>query len=72
MSLSVLLIYSKSHQLSQKLSSKIFKDKNYWDQLSKEEMQAVLAVEYIKYIVGRTQKDEVESLFDLQEDYQVR
>ena len=56
---------SKSHQLSQKLSSKIFKDKNYWDQLSKEEMQAVLAVEYIKYIVGRTQKDEVESLFDL-------
>lgn len=44
-----------------------FKNKTYWQQLSAQEMQSNLSIEYVKYITGRTRKDEVGELLNFVE-----
>jgi hypothetical protein len=44
------------------LASKLFKDKNFQAQMSKEEMESALVVEYMKHAVGKTRTDEVRAL----------
>ncbi len=47
-----------------KLPSNLFKNKNDWTLMSKEEMESALVVEYMKHAVGKTRKDEVGMLFE--------
>ena len=48
-----------------KLFSILFKNKNHWAQMSKDEMESTLVIEYMKYAVGKTQPDEVRELLGL-------
>jgi hypothetical protein len=48
-----------------KLPSFLFKNKNHWAQMSKDEMESALVIEYMKYAVGKTRPDEVRGLLDL-------
>jgi hypothetical protein len=54
---------SKGH--AKKLPAYLFKDKNHWAQMSRDEMESALVIEYMKYAVGKTRPDEVEALLDL-------
>ncbi len=47
-----------------KLPSDLVKNKNGWDLMSKEEMESALVIEYMKHAVGKTNKNEVGTLFD--------
>ena len=44
----------------------LFKDKNHWARMSQDEMESVLIVEYMKYVVGKTRTDEVSVLLGLE------
>jgi hypothetical protein len=57
--------YANSHSSSAKWKPKLLQDKGHWARMSKQEMQAVLAVEYMKSILGKTQKEEVAALLRL-------
>jgi hypothetical protein len=50
---------------AKKLPEYLLKDKNHWAQMSRDEMESALVIEYMKYVVGKTQPDEVEALLDL-------
>ncbi len=54
---------SKGH--AKKLPAYLFNDKNHWAQMSKDEMESALVIEYMKYAVGKTRPDEVAALLDL-------
>ena len=53
----------KAH--AKKRSSILFKNKNHWSQMSKDEMESALMIEYMKYAVGKTRPDEVGDLLSL-------
>ena len=57
--------YSRVSSNSVKWSPKIFEDKLQWLKMSKEEMQSALVVEYMKYVLGKTDIREVGALFSL-------
>jgi len=57
--------YANSHSSAAKWNPKLLQDRGHWAGMSKQEMQAVLAVEYMKSILGKTQKDEVAALLNL-------
>ncbi|MGD8296875.1 MAG: hypothetical protein PVG67_10820 [Desulfobacterales bacterium] len=50
---------------AKKLPAHLFKDKTHWAQMSRDEMESALVIEYMKYAVGKTRPDEVEELLDL-------
>lgn len=50
---------------AKKLPSFLFKNKNHWAQMSKDEMESALVIEYMKYAVGKTRPDEVSALLGL-------
>ena len=52
---------------AKKLPASLFKDKNHWAQMSRDEMESALVIEYMKYAVGKTRPDEVEALLDLKQ-----
>ncbi len=55
---------------AKKLPASLFKDKNHWAQMSRDEMESALVIEYMKYAVGKTRPDEVEALLDLKLSYE--
>ena len=50
---------------AEKLPSFLSKSKNHWGQMSRDEMESALVIEYMKYAVGKTQPDEVRELLGL-------
>ena len=48
---------------AKKLPSHLFKVKDHWTQMSRDEMVSALVIEYMKYVVGKTRPDEVSALF---------
>jgi hypothetical protein len=50
---------------AKKLPSFLFNNKNHWDQMSRDEMESALVIEYMKYAIGKTQPDEVRALLGL-------
>ncbi len=50
---------------AKKLPSFLFKNKNHWARMSKDEMESALVIEYMKYAVGKTRLDEVRGLLGL-------
>ena len=59
--------YSQVSSNSVKWSPNIFEDKLQWLEMSKEEMYSVLVVEYMKYVLGKTNIREVGDLLSLPE-----
>ncbi len=57
--------YVNSRPSSAKWNPKLLQDKGHWAKMSKQEMQAVLAVEYMKSILGKTQKEGAAALLNL-------
>jgi len=57
--------YDGGREHAKKLPASLFKDKNHWAQMSRDEMESALVIEYMKYSVGKTRPDEVEALLDL-------
>ena len=50
---------------AKKRPSLLFKNKNHWVRMSKDEMESALVIEYMKYAVGKTRPDEVRDLLGL-------
>jgi len=48
-----------------KLSAKLAKGKHHWARMSRDEMESVLIIEYMKLAVGKTRPEEVRALLDL-------
>ena len=48
-----------------KLSANLFKNKPYWVQMSRDEMESALVIEYMKLAVGKTRPEEVRELLGL-------
>ncbi len=48
-----------------KLSANLFKNKHYWVQMSRDEMESALVIEYMKLAVGKTRPEEVRELLGL-------
>lgn len=57
--------YGQVPSKSVKWSPKIFEDKMQWLEMSKEEMQSALVVEYMKYVLGKTNIRDVGALLSL-------
>jgi hypothetical protein len=58
--------YNGGNGHGKKLPSFLIKNKNHWAQMSKDEMESALVIEYMKYAVGKTRPDEVRGLLDLE------
>ena len=56
--------YGKDYQYPKKWYLKIFKNGNHWETMSKEAMESILMVEYMKHLLGKTEKDEIGALFN--------
>ena len=50
---------------AKKRPSLLFKNKNHWARMSKDEMESALVIEYMKYATGKTRPDEVRDLLGL-------
>ena len=57
--------YDGDKGYAKKLPSFLFKNKNHWARMSKDEMESALVIEYMKYAVGKTRPDEVRALLGL-------
>lgn len=57
--------YGRNYRPPRAWSPEIFKDKRPWFQMSTEAMQSVLMVEYIKYVLGKTDDKALIGLLDL-------
>jgi len=57
--------YNGGKGQAEKLPSFLSKSKNHWGQMSRDEMESALVIEYMKYAVGKTQPDEVRALLGL-------
>ncbi len=57
--------YNSGSRPLKKDASEIFEDKNHWHQMSKDEMESAIVIEYVKYAIGKTRSDEVGELLDL-------
>jgi hypothetical protein len=58
--------YDSGRQSSKTWIAKLFENKSYWQGLSKEEMEAALVVEYMKYALGKNRTEDVRELLGLQ------
>ena len=54
--------YSLSPLPEAKWTPELFDNRDYWANMSKEEMQSLIMLEYMKSILGKTSKDEVAEL----------
>jgi len=57
--------YNSGKQRSRKWPADLFENKNHWRQLSRQEMESALVIEYMKYILGKSRPDELGELLDL-------
>jgi hypothetical protein len=57
--------YDGGKGYAKKLSAYLLKNKNHWAQMSRDEMESALVIEYMKYAVGKTRPDEVAALLGL-------
>jgi hypothetical protein len=57
--------YDRGKGHAKKLPSFLFKNKDHWALMSKDEMESALVIEYMKYAVGKTRPDEVRELLGL-------
>lgn len=53
--------YTKNTKLSNKWLTQISKDDNYIEKMSREEMKAIVSIEYLKYLLGKDQPFDVSS-----------
>jgi hypothetical protein len=51
--------YKEDNTLTRKWLTELFKDETYIQKMSREEMQAIVGVEYIKYLLGKEQPFDV-------------
>jgi hypothetical protein len=54
--------YNKSRSSSVKWKPDQLQDMGHWAKMSRQEMQSVLAVEYMKSVLGKTRKEEIANL----------
>ena len=54
---------AKGH--AKKLPPDLFKNKDHWSQMSRDEMESALAIEYMKYVLGKTRPSEMSALLEL-------
>ena len=57
--------YNSGKQRSRNWPADLFENKNHWRQLSRQEMESALVIEYMKYILGKSRPDELGELLDL-------
>jgi hypothetical protein len=57
--------YNSGTQRSRKWPADLFENQNHWRQLSRQEMESALAIEYMKHILGKSRPDEVGELLGL-------
>jgi hypothetical protein len=57
--------YNSGRRPIKKEALKLFKDYKHWHQMSKDEMESAMVIEYMKYAIGKTRADEVGKLMDL-------
>ena len=57
--------YNSGKQRSRKWPADLFENKKHWRQLSRQEMESALVIEYVKYILGKSRPDELGELLDL-------
>lgn len=57
--------YNMGRQRSKKWPSNLLENKNHWRQLSRDEMESALVIEYMKYALGKSRPEEVGELLGL-------
>ena len=57
--------YNSENQRPKKIPTKLFDNGNHWKKMTKDEMESVLVVEHMKYVMGKTQGSDVRALLDL-------
>jgi hypothetical protein len=57
--------YNSGNQRSRKWPADIFENKNHWLQLSRQEMESALVIEYMKHVLGKNRPNEVGALLSL-------
>jgi hypothetical protein len=57
--------YATSKQHAKKWPSDLFENKNHWRQMSREEMESALVIEYMKYALGKSRPEEVREFLGL-------
>jgi hypothetical protein len=57
--------YATDKQRTPKWPSDLFENKNYWRQMSREEMESALVIEYMKYALGKSRPEEVREFLGL-------
>jgi len=57
--------YDSGRQRSKKWPAKLFESKDHWHQMSNEEMESAMFIEYLKYALGKTRSDDVRELLGL-------
>ena len=57
--------YATSKQHTKKWPSDLFENKNHWRQMSREEMESALVIEYMKYALGKSRPEEVREFLGL-------
>ncbi len=57
--------HNQNKPRGKKLPADLFENKKHWRQMSREEMESVLVIEYMKYALGKSQPEEVRELLGL-------
>jgi hypothetical protein len=57
--------YATGKQRTKKWPSDLFENKNHWRQMSREEMESTLVIEYMKYALGKSRLEEVREFLGL-------
>jgi hypothetical protein len=57
--------YNSGRRPLKKEASKLFEDQKHWHQMSKDEMESAMVIEYMKFSIGKTRSDDVGELLDL-------
>jgi hypothetical protein len=57
--------YNSGRRPLNKEASKLFEDQKHWYQMSKDEMESAIIIEYMKYTIGKTRPDDVRELLGL-------
>ena len=57
--------YNSGRQPLKKEASQLFEDEKHWHQMSKEEMESAMVIEYMKFTIGKTRADDVGELLGL-------
>ena len=57
--------YNSGRRPLKKEASQLFEDQKHWHQMSKDEMESAMVIEYMKFTIGKTRSDDVAELLDL-------